>query len=86
MRSQLTQHQSTQTRLNTKLTALDPHAVLARGYAVVRSELADQQTVVRSVTDLTIGQTVELKLGEGQATAKIIAIEGRAIDDKPIDD
>ena len=81
MRSQLTQHQSTQTRLETKLTALDPHAVLARGYAVVRSELAEQQTVVRSVTDLMIGQTVELQLSEGRATAKIIAIEGRAIDD-----
>ena len=81
VRSQLTQHQSTQTRLETKLTALDPHAVLVRGYAVVRSELADQQTVLRSVTDLAIGQTVELQLGEGRATAKIVAIEGGAIDD-----
>jgi exodeoxyribonuclease VII large subunit len=84
MRSQLTQHQSTQTRMETKLTALDPHAVLARGYAVVRSELADLQTVMQSITDLTIGQTVELQLGEGRATAKIVTIEGRAIDDKPI--
>ena len=86
VRSQLTQHQSTQTRLETKLTALDPHAVLVRGYAVVRSELADQQTVLRSVTELTIGQTVELQLGEGRATAKIIAIEGGAIESNAIDE
>ncbi len=85
MRSQLIQHQSTQTRLETKLTALDPHAVLARGYAVVRSELAHSQTVMQSITDLTIGQIVELQLGEGLATAKIITIEGRAIDKQPID-
>lgn len=75
MRSKLTQHQSTQTRLETKLAALDPHAVLVRGYAVVRSELASQKTVVRSITDLTIGQIVELQLGEGQATAKIVKIK-----------
>ena len=85
MRSQFIQHQSTQTRLETKLTALDPHAVLARGYAVVRSELAAPQTVMRSTTDLTIGQIVELQLSEGLATAKIITIEGRAIDNQPID-
>ena len=89
MRSQLTQHQSTHTRLETKLTALDPHAVLARGYAVVRGEivaekaskLAAQQTVVRSITGLTIGQTVELQLGAGRATAKIIAIDSGPIAD-----
>ncbi len=81
MRSQLTQCQSTQTRLETKLTALDPHAVLARGYAVVRSELANPQTVMQSITDLTIGQTVELQLGEGRATAKIVTIDGRTIED-----
>ncbi len=80
IRSQLTHHQATQTRLETKLMALDPYAVLARGYGVVRSELADPQTVVRSTTDLTIGQTVELQLGEGRATAKIVAIDNQPID------
>ncbi len=73
IRSQLTNAQSTQDRLQTKLTALDPHAVLERGYALVRTELAQQQ-VVRSIEELTVGQTVEIQLGQGKATAQITEI------------
>jgi exodeoxyribonuclease VII large subunit len=84
MRSRLTEAQSTHDRLQTKLTALDPHAVLVRGYAVVLAELADASNspsnspsnlrVVRSVDELTIGQTVELQLGQGRATAQITEV------------
>jgi exodeoxyribonuclease VII large subunit len=73
IRSHLTQSQSTHDRLQTKLTALDPHAVLERGYAVVRAELANQG-VVRSVEELAIGQTVEIQLGQGKAIAQITEI------------
>ncbi len=73
IRSHLIKGQTTHDRLQTKLTALDPHAVLERGYAVVRAELADQG-VVRSVDELAIGQTVEIQLGQGRAIAQITEI------------
>jgi exodeoxyribonuclease VII large subunit len=73
IRSHLTRSQSTHDRLQTKLTALDPHAVLERGYAVVRAELARsdlaKQQVVKSVDELTVGQTIEIQLGQGKGKA-----------------
>jgi exodeoxyribonuclease VII large subunit len=73
IRSHLTRSQSTHDRLQTKLTALDPHAVLERGYAVVRKELAQQQ-VVKSVDELSVGQTIAIQLGQGKAIAQITEI------------
>lgn len=108
MEARLTQCQATHDRLQTKLTALDPHAVLVRGYAVVRSELArlpsdivsdttstgtrddnsrDESlgvsstalnkalTVVRSIDDLALGQTVEIQLDQGKAIAQILQLQ-----------
>jgi exodeoxyribonuclease VII large subunit len=62
VRSQLTQAQQRQQLLQEKATSLDPVAVLQRGYAVMRAE----GTIVRQAAAVTIGQTVEIQLGQGK--------------------
>ncbi len=53
-----------------RLDALSPLAVLVRGYAIVRKE----GVVVRDTAVLASGDTVELRLGAGEATAEIRAV------------
>ncbi|MBD1843075.1 exodeoxyribonuclease VII large subunit [Cyanobacteria bacterium FACHB-63] len=48
--------------LQEKLTTLDPASVLHRGYAVVRAESG----IVRSSDDVTVGETLTIRLGKGQ--------------------
>jgi exodeoxyribonuclease VII large subunit len=62
MRSRMTQAQQQQQLLQEKASSLDPAAVLQRGYAVLRAEGA----IVRDAADLTVGQTVEVQLGQGK--------------------
>lgn len=67
--------------LGGRLAALDPMAVLSRGYALV---LDDQAGPVTSVQGLTVGQSVALAFGDGKARASITEIsqaEGKP--DKP---
>lgn len=67
--------------LGGRLAALDPMAVLSRGYALV---LDDQAGPVSSVQGLTVGQSVALAFGDGKARASITEIsqaEGKP--DKP---
>jgi exodeoxyribonuclease VII large subunit len=71
VRSRLKETQTHQQHLAEKLATLDPHAVLARGYAVIRSE----NQVVRSASNLTPGQTIELQLANGNAIAQVMAID-----------
>ncbi len=55
-------------RLAAHLTALNPLAVLGRGYALVQNE-ADR--VVTSASSLQAGDTVTLRFSDGRATARI---------------
>lgn len=55
--------------LRQKLAALDPQAVLQRGYAVVREK---NGAIARSTANLKVGQELYLQLGQGQIKVKII--------------
>ncbi|OKH26820.1 exodeoxyribonuclease VII large subunit [Hydrococcus rivularis NIES-593] len=57
--------------LKQKLMALDPRAVLQRGYAVVREE---NDTIVRSSSNLATEQTLKIQLGRGVIKVKITEI------------
>jgi exodeoxyribonuclease VII large subunit len=54
-----------------KLIALDPQAVLKRGYALVRQ--ADGQ-VIRSHTEVTLEDELTIELGQGKLQVKILEI------------
>lgn len=58
-------------RVAAQLQALNPLAILTRGYAVVRSG----ETPVRSVRELTIGQPVRLTLADGEAQACVTSVD-----------
>lgn len=74
--------QSTQRRFQTasqhcqmlqeKLTTLDPQAVLQRGYAVVRAESG----IVRSTTDVTVGENLTIHLAQGQIGVTVADVSG----------
>ena len=64
----LEQAAARQELLREKLVALDPEAVLRRGYALVRQESGG---IVQEAAALSVGETVTLQLGQGQATAEI---------------
>jgi exodeoxyribonuclease VII large subunit len=55
------------------LDALNPLAILTRGYAVVRAG----ETPVRSIEELRVGTPVRLTLADGEATAEITEIHQR---------
>jgi len=58
--------------LQEKLAALDPKAVLKRGYAVVRKE---DGAIARSAAELLPGQGLLIQLSQGQVKVKITEIE-----------
>jgi len=71
--SRLLQQQSQQLmRLEQNLIHLNPHAVLNRGYALVQT--TDSQ-IVRTASQLSTGQTVQLTFGQGRADADITRIK-----------
>jgi exodeoxyribonuclease VII large subunit len=59
-------------RLRSHLIHLDPRAVLARGYAIVRTQDAG---VVTSSAQLAVGTEVEITLGQGAADARIVQVK-----------
>ncbi|MGH6624362.1 MAG: exodeoxyribonuclease VII large subunit [Burkholderiaceae bacterium] len=59
-------------QLAARLGALDPHAVLARGYSLV---LAADGRIVSDAGALTVGEQVRLMLARGSASARIESIE-----------
>lgn len=66
-------HQQRQNSLDNMAAALahlNPHSILARGFAIVR---ADDGKVVSNVRVLNPGASVTLELSDGQATARILA-------------
>lgn len=60
-------------RTAARLDALNPLAILTRGYAVVRAG----ETPVRSTEELRVGTPVRLTLADGEATAEITEIHQR---------
>jgi exodeoxyribonuclease VII large subunit len=60
--------------LELQLSALDPSAILSRGYAVVRGE---DGSIVSSVTDLTPGDFFELALSDGEVSAEATEVRPR---------
>ncbi len=61
-------HQKHHQLLQQKLIALDPTAVLRRGYAVVRTT---DQNIVRQVEDIEVGQTLKLQFSNGLAIVQV---------------
>lgn len=57
--------------LQQKLAALDPNAVLKRGYALVQQESG---AIARSTADLLPGQTLLVRLGDGRLNVKVSEI------------
>lgn len=57
--------------LRQKLAALDPHAVLKRGYAIAKTETG---AIARSTADLSLNQELIIQLGAGQIKVKITEI------------
>ncbi|NER34246.1 MAG: exodeoxyribonuclease VII large subunit [Oscillatoria sp. SIO1A7] len=57
--------------LRQKLAALDPNAVLKRGYALVQQESG---AIARSTADLLPGQTLLVRLGDGRLNVKVSEI------------
>lgn len=55
-------------RLETALSAMNPEAVLARGYAIVQNA---QGKAIKSPSELGDGERVHLQLAEGEVDAKI---------------
>jgi exodeoxyribonuclease VII large subunit len=56
-----------------RLDALSPLAVLGRGYALVRRS-ADGR-IVRSVTDVRLGESLALRLASGGLTAEVTRLD-----------
>lgn len=59
--------------LNSKLSALNPMAVLSRGYGAVFNQ--DSQ-VVKSINDIKIDEKINIKLNDGTLRAVVIDVEG----------
>ena len=57
--------------LQQKLAALDPNAVLKRGYALVQQKSGE---TARSTADLVPGQTLLVRLGDGRLNVKVSEI------------
>jgi len=55
------------------LHAISPLATLNRGYALIFS--LDSNSIIKSTKDLTIGQTVRTRLGQGEFSSQIVAIK-----------
>ena len=65
---QLGQRQQILDRLASNLTHLNPHNIHARGYSVVTREGGQ---IVRDVTMLSPGETVNLRFHRGSATSEV---------------
>jgi len=60
--------------LELQLSALDPSAILSRGYAVVRGE---DGSIVSSVADLAPGDSFDLALADGEVSAETTEVRPR---------
>lgn len=60
--------------LERQLSTLDPSAILARGYAVVRGE---DGTTIKSIAGLAPGDSLDLALADGEVSAEIRSLRPR---------
>ena len=72
LQSLLKSHQQHVLRLKNSLDQLNPHNVLARGYAMVTDETGN---IISNAQQLKPLQTIEIKLKQGSATASIAHIK-----------
>lgn len=56
------------TTLAARLKGLDPHAPLARGYAIVKRH----NHVLRSINDISCGEIVEIEVNDGALSAQVL--------------
>lgn len=70
-RMQVINHGGRLRTFQARLTALDPMAVLKRGYAVVRTQ---NNGLVSSVSQVVVDQAVNIRLSDGSLTAKVNTI------------
>lgn len=75
-KQRLVQAQQHQQLLQQQLTALDPTAVLKRGYALVQTT---DDEIVRSAHALHIDQELKVQLAEGAFTAHVTAIQPSSV-------
>jgi exodeoxyribonuclease VII large subunit len=81
-RHELHRHRSRLHSLEARLHALDPHAVLARGYALALD--ADGRVVTDSGR-LAVGDLLRLRFARGGASARVEATEPTAAEPRPHD-
>jgi exodeoxyribonuclease VII large subunit len=68
MQQRLTMMQAHVDRVSDRLTALDPQAVLARGYAIVRDSAG---TIIRSTQASHPQQAIHIQFADGQIDATV---------------
>lgn len=71
IRQQLSDRQQQWQRLAGTLNAVSPLATLKRGYAIVEDEKGN---IVRSSADVSVGDTVNAKLGDGSVSCAVVTI------------
>lgn len=60
------------TRLSQTLQALNPRAILSRGYAIVRD---DSQSVIKNALDLKLGQGLSIEFDQGTAQVRVRKVQ-----------
>ncbi len=73
MRRQTSEARSRTDRLAAHLDSLSPLGVLSRGYSLTRR--ADDGSIVRSTTDLAVGELIKTRLATGEAVSRVESIE-----------
>jgi len=53
--------------LRERLLASDPSRILKKGYAIIRKD----KRIIDSITEITLGDTLEISLRDGSASANI---------------
>jgi len=64
---------SQQDGLTKRLVALNPYAVLQRGYAIITKE---DGSVVASVQQVTVNETLNVKVSDGEMQARVVSTPG----------
>lgn len=77
IQQRLVQSQQKQQLLQQQLAALDPTAVLQRGYALVQT--TDNQ-IVRSADALQLNQELKVQLADGAFTAHVSSVQASSVD------
>jgi exodeoxyribonuclease VII large subunit len=73
IQSRLDRHRRQLVEAAARLDALSPLAVLGRGYALVRHE--PEGWIVRSASELQIGDRLEVRFGVGRVDAEVLRVE-----------